>query len=224
MRFAILYVVILSMLLLFAVGCGKAPTDEGEIQVYEPTEEPEVVVEEESEPTEEPEVVVEEEPEAVEELEELELVLSSEERDKLEQRLTRSTEAIMSRPFTPALAPGDSTVLGLGITNTRSIPHDFNVRIELNEARTASGVSIQFVDEETVVGWFTNDFDEETYSLDDQEQGYYPLGIKVGDTINPEGDLVPAADFKFYVWVTYQEDNFNTEHERLDFTIKTAES
>lgn len=225
MRKAIVFVVILSMLLIFVSGCGP-DTEEGEIQVYEPEEEvPEEVPEEEPEEVieepvevEEPEEVVEEE---VPEIIELELVLSDEELSTLEGRLKKSTEAIMSRPFAGPYAVGDGAVVGVGITNTKSISHDFNINVELKEVTTSSGTQVQFVDEETILEWFENDFSE-TYTLDDQEQGYYPLGFIVGDTINPDGDPVPEADFKFYVYVTYQEGQFDTEHARLDFTIKTT--
>ncbi len=233
-------VLVLCLLLVFVAGCGSDKEDKGEIQVHDLPDELEEHLDELEEAVDELEEVEEtleeymnednNEPETTEQEQPTEdtntdtettgeLTLSSDEQDAMETRLNRNTKATVSRTFTPQLVPGESMVLGFGVTNTKSMPYNFDIKPEFRRATYASGTGIQFVEEETVLEWiegFT-----EAYYLDDQEQVIFPFKVTIGETKNSDGDLVEEGNYVFEFVVTYQEDDFNTAHEIVEFTVKT---
>jgi hypothetical protein len=221
-------VLVLCLLLIFVAGCGSDKEDNGEIQVHDLPDELEEHIDELEEAEEaleeymnedndEPETTDEEPAEEIETTGELKI--GTDEQETLEGRLNRNTKAIASRSFTPQLAVGESMVLGFGITNTRSVPYDFDIKPEFRRATYGSGTGIQFVEEETVLEWI--DGVGESYYIDDQEQVIFPFKVTIGDTINSDGDPVEEGNYVFEFVVTYQEGNFNTAHEIVEFTVKT---
>jgi hypothetical protein len=224
MKHQFIKILVLCLLLIFVAGCGSDKEDNGEIQVHDLPDELEEHIDELEEVVgelEEVEEALEEymnednnEPETTGELE-----ISNDEQETLEGRLDRNTKATVSRTFTPQLAQGESMVMGFGITNTRSVQYDFDIKPTFVSATYGSGTGIQFVEEETVLEWIEG-FDE-SYYIDDQEQLMFPFKVTVGDTINSDGDPVEEGNYIFEFVVTYQEGNFNTDHEIVEFTVKT---
>lgn len=232
MKQHIIKILVLCLLLIFVAGCGSDKEDKGEIQVHDlqdeelegqEAENTEITDNEvESKDDEEQDsvpLVIEDETEFEDTTLSTELMMDDDEQETLEGRLNRNTKATVSRTFTPQLTVGESMVLGFGITNTRSLPYNFDVKPTFVRATYGSGTGIQFVEEETVLGWLEGFGD--SYFIDDQEQLMFPFKVTVGDTINSDGDPVEEGNYVFEFVVTYQEGNFNTDHEIVEFTVKT---
>jgi len=107
------------------------------------------------------------------------------------------------------LAPGQSYVFALGITNTLFENSTFYVNLKFLDARDLSNNHIQGADETTIMRWFDkNTFG--SYRLGKYEQAFIPVGVTVGDEIGPGKETVPGT-YYFRAYIKYQKTSYTVD-------------
>ncbi len=200
-----LVLILMATILLLALGCGGENkqtyicyTGETVDDLTEcPT--PDFPPEETIEPItiETTEEVVEEE---IEE-EPVSYELSSSELDLIKSKLTKNTAVMLSRSMLTNVAPGDVSVLAIGITNTRSKGHNFTVSVEFQQALSSSRSTINGLDPSYLEKWVSMNV-YSTFYMESSDQIYLPLIIEIGGEMATSEEIIPGT-YTFDVFVDY---------------------
>lgn len=139
----------------------------------------------------------------------------------LKTKLKPNVEAtFLSNSYPSGLLIGESRVFAMGITNTMSIPYDFQFVVEFKEARDSKTNLIEDADSTTVMKWFSDNEWEGDYSLDKYEQAFIPVGVTVGEFM-AAGKETQKGTYYFSVDVTYRKGTGTlVDHKELEFSFK----